>query len=148
MARFRMAKPLCPVATGRGYCAFTVRSGAPNTLDQRSRLACFHALLDPEQHPPFHQEVRDLHEHPVCHGTHATWDAAAGDQACSARPNGFQGERTPALEPECASQLEHTHPQPARRMQVDGFAELAMLPLRTDAVGVLHLAPGGFSSHS
>ena len=27
-------------------------------------------------------------------------------------------------------------------MQVDGFAQLAMLPLRVDAVGVLHLAPG------
>src|SRR3954453_16571724 len=27
-------------------------------------------------------------------------------------------------------------------MDVDGFAELAMLPLRVNAVGVLHLAPG------
>ena len=27
-------------------------------------------------------------------------------------------------------------------MQVDGFAQLAVLPLRTDAVGVLHLAAG------
>ena len=57
-------------------------------------------------------------------------------------PSGLQGERAPALEPERASRLEHAHPESARRMQVDGFAQLAVLPLRVDAVGVLHLAAG------
>ena len=92
MARFRMAKPLCPVATGRGYCAFTIRSRARDTRDQRSPSACFHTLLDPEQHPPFHQEVPHLHEQPVCHGTHAARDAAGGDQAGSVPPKRLEGE--------------------------------------------------------
>jgi hypothetical protein len=68
-------------------------SGPRYTRDQRSPSACFGALLDPEQHPPFHQEVRDLHEHPVCHGSRATGDAAAGDQAGSIPPKGLQRKR-------------------------------------------------------
>ena len=85
-------------------------------LPRLSPSACFGALLDPEQHPPFHQEVRDLYEHPVCHRGSATGDAAPGDQAGSITPKRLEGKRCPPLEPERTPGLEHAHPQPARRM--------------------------------
>jgi hypothetical protein len=81
-------------------------------------MAPFRARLDPEQHPPLHEEVRDLHQDAVCDGTEATRDTAAGDQAASVGSGGFDDECGPALEPECASGLEHTHTQPTRRMEV------------------------------
>jgi len=84
--------------------------------------------------------MRNFDQQPVRRGDQATRHAAAGEQAALARPEWLEGERTPTLEPECASRLEHTDPQSARRMEVDGFAQFAMLPLRMDAVGIPHLA--------
>jgi hypothetical protein len=102
------------------------------------RLASARCLI-PTSIPPLDQEVGDLHDDPVCRGSHATGDAAAGDQASSVPAERFRGKGSPAFESERTPRLEHAHPQSARR-EVDGLAQLAVLPFRVDAVGVFHLA--------
>src|SRR5688572_17972723 len=65
MARFRTEKRLRPVATGRDSFACTGRIGSRGRVTAQSPWDRFRSLFDPEQHPPFHQEVRKLHQQRV-----------------------------------------------------------------------------------
>src|SRR5919204_5266933 len=119
--------------TNSGFC----RCDLSHRRDSERPL--FGPPLNPQQHPPLHEEVRDLHQHHVVETSEPALAVAAYEQACALPAERLDNEGAPALEAERAAGLIDRDGQAESPMQLDRLADLAWpLPLWMDPVGVMH----------
>src|SRR5215207_9023419 len=131
-----------PAATCASYrgVRFSVPASTRRTLAGARLLD---PLLDPEQHPALHQEVRQLEEYDVVSPVERIdVPLAAADDPASSPAERLDRERSPALEGDLATGLKSLHREPVQWMEHHLLAHLPVLPLRMDPVGVAHPAAG------
>ena len=130
---------------GTPASAANARVSERRSIDDAAHGRRRSALLDPEEHLPLHHEVRPPSApHTTRRRRHAA--RATRDQAGPPHRRA-PARRSPALEPECAIRLEHSHPQSARRMQADRFAHRSQVRSGR-ALTTRHPVPGCYSSGS